>query len=549
MEQCFADALHTRTAIPGSPSSSAPARRSSPSPRRTGPGRCASSRDAVELSLAVTGRPDDRRRARGCGRWCAAVAEPSRDAAHPGCAGVVAAGARPGARVAALRRSGRPRPAGSRTRSRGARGGRRRRAAALRLVPACSGTGWSPRPRSPTGGAIRWRGSGRRWPSSRTRDTTASRRRAGRCCGRPASPCPGATRMRTRCPPPLRALGITARELEVLDLARHGLSNREIAERLYLSPRTVERHVANLTVKTGVERRAQLVAFAARAGTDSARPPRSWAPRDAELAALPHVRRTASRCARSRTAVQPKGDHDEHRHDADGAVLRCAPDGRAGPAVATGVRQHRRSRRDRRTRRRRLRLLVARLLARRQHGLRDHTRRRRRARQPVAAASRRGGRPGASASAPISRSGTSRTATTTPTTSSETACSATQGAELVSSYFTARMIDSSAFWYLMFLSGVWGEHLPQGYAVPADTFVRSRELWLGKTAVQLFEFTDSTTVVRRVGRRHDGVVPAGEGAPRRRHDLAGVAHVLRRRHQRARLVHPARATCATSSTS
>ena len=69
-----------------------------------------------------------------------------------------------------------------------------------------------------------------------------------------------------------------------------------------------------------------------------------------------------------------------------------------------------------------------------------------------------------------------------------------QGAELVSSYFTARMIDGSAFWYLMFLNGVWGGHLPQGYAVPRHTFVRSRELWLGDTAVQLFEFTDSTTV-------------------------------------------------------
>jgi len=68
------------------------------------------------------------------------------------------------------------------------------------------------------------------------------------------------------------------------------------------------------------------------------------------------------------------------------------------------------------------------------------------------------------------------------------------GAELVSSYFTARMIDGSAFWYLMFLNGVWGGHLPQGYAVPRHTFVRSRELWLGDTAVQLFEFTDSTTV-------------------------------------------------------
>jgi cyclase len=69
-----------------------------------------------------------------------------------------------------------------------------------------------------------------------------------------------------------------------------------------------------------------------------------------------------------------------------------------------------------------------------------------------------------------------------------------QGAELVSSYFTARMIDGSAFWYLMFLSGLWGQHLPPGYAVPRETFVRSRELWVGKTAVQLFEFTDSTTV-------------------------------------------------------
>jgi glyoxylase-like metal-dependent hydrolase (beta-lactamase superfamily II) len=68
------------------------------------------------------------------------------------------------------------------------------------------------------------------------------------------------------------------------------------------------------------------------------------------------------------------------------------------------------------------------------------------------------------------------------------------GAELVSSNFTARMIDGSAFWYLMFLNGVWGGHLPQGYAVPRNTFVRSRELWLAHTAVQLFEFTDSTTV-------------------------------------------------------
>jgi DNA-binding CsgD family transcriptional regulator len=65
-------------------------------------------------------------------------------------------------------------------------------------------------------------------------------------------------------PPPLRGLGITARELEVLHLVAKGLANKEIGARLYLSPRTVERHVANLTVKAGVTRRAELVAYAAR---------------------------------------------------------------------------------------------------------------------------------------------------------------------------------------------------------------------------------------------------------------------------------------------
>ena len=68
------------------------------------------------------------------------------------------------------------------------------------------------------------------------------------------------------------------------------------------------------------------------------------------------------------------------------------------------------------------------------------------------------------------------------------------GAQLISSYFTARLIDSHSFWYQMFLSGLYGEHLPQGYVMPHETFVRSRELWLAKTVVQLFEFTDSTTV-------------------------------------------------------
>lgn len=61
-----------------------------------------------------------------------------------------------------------------------------------------------------------------------------------------------------------RALGATAREAEVLELLALGLTNREIAARLYMSHRTVERHVANLTVKTGVAGRTELVALAAR---------------------------------------------------------------------------------------------------------------------------------------------------------------------------------------------------------------------------------------------------------------------------------------------
>jgi glyoxylase-like metal-dependent hydrolase (beta-lactamase superfamily II) len=67
------------------------------------------------------------------------------------------------------------------------------------------------------------------------------------------------------------------------------------------------------------------------------------------------------------------------------------------------------------------------------------------------------------------------------------------GAELISSYFTARLIDSHTFWYMMFLNGVYGGQLPKGYVVPKSTYVRSRQLWLGRQRIQQFELTDSTT--------------------------------------------------------
>jgi DNA-binding CsgD family transcriptional regulator len=63
-------------------------------------------------------------------------------------------------------------------------------------------------------------------------------------------------------PGQLRALGVTEREADVLALVAQGLGNREIAERMFLSPRTVEKHVASLLAKTGL-RRAQLAGYSA----------------------------------------------------------------------------------------------------------------------------------------------------------------------------------------------------------------------------------------------------------------------------------------------
>ncbi len=62
-----------------------------------------------------------------------------------------------------------------------------------------------------------------------------------------------------------RAAGLLSRrEREVLGLLGDGLSNREIAERLFISPKTAEHHVSRIYGKLGVSSRAEAVAYATR---------------------------------------------------------------------------------------------------------------------------------------------------------------------------------------------------------------------------------------------------------------------------------------------
>ena len=61
---------------------------------------------------------------------------------------------------------------------------------------------------------------------------------------------------------PHHALGLTARELEVLRLVAAGATNKAIATDLVLSERTIDRHVSNIFTKVGVTSRAAATAFA-----------------------------------------------------------------------------------------------------------------------------------------------------------------------------------------------------------------------------------------------------------------------------------------------
>ncbi|HWC79875.1 MAG TPA: response regulator transcription factor [Pseudonocardiaceae bacterium] len=58
--------------------------------------------------------------------------------------------------------------------------------------------------------------------------------------------------------------GLTERERKVLELIGEGLSNREIAERLFLAEKTVKNYVTSVLAKLGMQRRAQAIAWIAR---------------------------------------------------------------------------------------------------------------------------------------------------------------------------------------------------------------------------------------------------------------------------------------------
>jgi len=59
---------------------------------------------------------------------------------------------------------------------------------------------------------------------------------------------------------------LSAREREILVLVCRGLSNQEIADTLFISKRTVDKHRANILEKTGCKNTAALVVFAIRCG-------------------------------------------------------------------------------------------------------------------------------------------------------------------------------------------------------------------------------------------------------------------------------------------
>jgi DNA-binding CsgD family transcriptional regulator/tetratricopeptide (TPR) repeat protein len=82
------------------------------------------------------------------------------------------------------------------------------------------------------------------------------------------APHAGAPAVATGASTPAAQLGLTPREAEVLALVADGRSNRQIAQALFISPKTASVHVSNILAKLGVAGRVEAAAIAHRLGLD-----------------------------------------------------------------------------------------------------------------------------------------------------------------------------------------------------------------------------------------------------------------------------------------
>ena len=71
---------------------------------------------------------------------------------------------------------------------------------------------------------------------------------------------------------------LSGQERRILELIAEGLTNREIADRMFLAEKTVKNYVSNLLAKLGMSRRSEAAAYAARTAAEQARryPPETW---------------------------------------------------------------------------------------------------------------------------------------------------------------------------------------------------------------------------------------------------------------------------------
>ena len=72
------------------------------------------------------------------------------------------------------------------------------------------------------------------------------------------------TQMRAGVEPDPLVLRLSEQERHILELIAWGLTNRQIAERLFLAEKTVRNYVSHLLAKLGMHRRSEAAAYAAR---------------------------------------------------------------------------------------------------------------------------------------------------------------------------------------------------------------------------------------------------------------------------------------------